>query len=53
MCANPKPLPLFCLESKIKHGITPLNSTIPTFKFCLESKIKHGITATDQICRQR
>ena len=35
---------LFCLESKIKHGITSGFIAISPGPFCLESKIKHGIT---------
>ena len=35
---------MFCLESKIKHGITAQREVMKDFEFCLESKIKHGIT---------
>ena len=34
----------FCLESKIKHGITNKTINLRFILFCLESKIKHGIT---------
>ena len=40
---------LFCLESKIKHGMTKPFEMRTFARFCLESKIKHGITQINYI----